>query len=619
MDVERWDAWLERLIVTLVGAALGFAIIAFGGVRIREFLVVESLVALAALAWLVRLWTVRSHRLLWPPVCWALLAWLAWAAWRTLTADVAYVAHGEGLRIATYATLFLVVVNNLHRQGTAQGLAWFLVGLTTLLCFYGAWQFASGSNTVWGLGRSENYVRRASGSYASPNHFAGLIVLLLPVCLAVLIAGRMKPLGRVLLGYALLMLLGGLVLTFSRGGWIAAAAGLVLVLLSLARQRDYRWLALGSLAFLLIGASAVALRTGTMQQRLATSHDLDPGSRNARPHLWRAALGMWRDHPWLGVGPAHYAERFKQYRTFWAHGEPERAHNDYLDALADWGVAGTAAAALPWLLLGYGVARTLRQVRRDPGDLEIKRSSRYAFVLGTTAGLVGLLVHGLVDFNFHIPANALIAVTWMGLLAGYSRYATDDWWVSSHRPWRIAITLVLLPLLLVLVLDLSRRGRETFHLETARRAPVGSASQSAALLAAWKVEPRNAWTAYHLGEALRLRSFTGTTGYQDLARQAIHWFETAARLNPYQPAFPLRAGMCLDWLGEHDAAALQYQRGQQLDPEGRITSFLVGWHHFQRNQLPEARTWFTKAIEQGWPPYEPAVRYLQLTEQRLQP
>ena len=615
-DPESWDKWLERVILGLVAAALGIGILAFGGVRIREFVLVEALVALAALVWVVRIWVIREHRLLWPPIGWGVLAFAGWAVWRSHEATVAYVAWGELLRILTYTALFFVVVNNLHRKNTAQGLAWGLVALAALLCFYGAWQFASASNSVWGLDRDDGYLHRASGSYANPNHFAGLLELLIPFTLASVIAGRMKPLTRILLGYCALVLLAGLALTFSRGGWVAGAAGVVFVTIQLARHRDYRWVSLGCLLLVLLGGAMVARRSSVMQHRVADAQAFNNQTRNSRPHIWRAAVGMWRDHPWLGVGPAHFNERFKQYRTQWAHGDPERAHNDYLNALADWGIAGTAIVAVPWLLLAYGVQRTLRQVRRNPGDLEVKRSGRYAFVLGTTGGLVALLTHSFADFNLHIPGNALVAITWMALLTGYARYATDDWWVSSRYPWRLPVTLIMLALAGTLAWDVHRRGRESTLLARADEAAPGSDARLEALRAAWEVEPRNAWTAFHIGELHRLRAFAGAPEATEVARQGLEWFQRAATLNPFEPAFPIRSGMCLDWIGRHDDAEPYFKTAVKLDPDGRIPSFYMGWHELQKGNEEPAKEWFHKSVRQGWPPYSLAENYLRILDRR---
>ena len=38
--------------------------------------------------------------------------------------------------------------------------------------------------------------------------------------------------------------------------------------------------------------------------------------------------------------------------------------------------------------------------------------------VGAAAGLSALLLHALIDFNFHIPANAVVAAVLAGLLFG---------------------------------------------------------------------------------------------------------------------------------------------------------------------------------------------------------
>ena len=66
---------------------------------------------------------------------------------------------------------------------------------------------------------------RASGTYISPNNLAGFLEMILPLAIAYTLAGRMKPLMRILLGYSALVMLAGIAVTFSRGGWAASAAG----------------------------------------------------------------------------------------------------------------------------------------------------------------------------------------------------------------------------------------------------------------------------------------------------------------------------------------------------------------------------------------------------------
>ena len=64
--------------------------------------------------------------------------------------------------------------------------------------------------------------------------------MLLPLAVAYILAGRMKPVTRILLGYAALVIAAGMVVTFSRGGWAAAAVGLLALLGILIFHRQHR-------------------------------------------------------------------------------------------------------------------------------------------------------------------------------------------------------------------------------------------------------------------------------------------------------------------------------------------------------------------------------------------
>src|SRR5258708_1319822 len=107
MKREALDQWCERGILVLVLAVLGFPPLAFGGRpqpatgSIVDFLagapfVVSAFLVIAITGlWLGRIWLNPGQRLLWPPVCWAVLGFAIYAIIRYLTADIEYVARQE--------------------------------------------------------------------------------------------------------------------------------------------------------------------------------------------------------------------------------------------------------------------------------------------------------------------------------------------------------------------------------------------------------------------------------------------------------------------------------------------------------------------------------------------
>src|SRR6185312_16304653 len=83
---------------------------------------------------------------------------------------------------------------------------------------------------------------------------------------------------------------------------------------------------------------------------------------------------------------------------------------------------------------------TWRYVRGSPNTLGEHRSNKLALVLGASIGLVAILIHSFVDFNMHIPANAILAVTLMALLSSYVRFATERYWFTARLWTKTALT-----------------------------------------------------------------------------------------------------------------------------------------------------------------------------------
>ena len=207
----------ERGILGLVLAILVFGPLAMGAVNAPEFLVIQGLTIAVMLLWMVRIWASPRPQLLWPPVCWVVLAFAIYAIVRYLTADIEFIARLEMIQVLMFAFLFFAIVNNLYRQETVQIVGFTLIFLAMAISAFAVYQFFTHSNRVWNF--TSPYPGRASGTYISPNNLAGFLEMLLPLATAYVLAGRMKAVTRIFLGYAALVMAAGLTVTFSRGGW----------------------------------------------------------------------------------------------------------------------------------------------------------------------------------------------------------------------------------------------------------------------------------------------------------------------------------------------------------------------------------------------------------------
>jgi O-antigen ligase len=616
------DWWCERGILILLLGMLVFAPLALGAVQETPILVLLGMASMAFGLWGIRLWLKTKTKILWPPLTLMVVAFMVYALARYLTADIEYVARMELIQVLLMGFIFMLVVNNLRGQDETETISFTLIGLATLISGYAMTQLLTRSDRVWNV--HTGTILRASGTYISGNHLAGLLEQILPLALAFLLVGRMKVMPRIVLGYAVLMMCGGLAVTFSRGGWVAGGAGILLVLGILLGHRNHRWRALVLLVALLSGGwffvSDYLSKTEGYIHRVKIAEAGKPGviDTDSRLWMWGAAERMWEDHKLWGVGPAHFNYRFREYRPETLQLQPDRCHNDYLNLLADWGVVGAAIVLIGMVIFVAGLFKTWPHVRREENDFGRGQSNRFAFFLGATGGLFAMAVHSTVDFNLHIPANALVAVILLALLSSNLRFATERHWWRAGSAVKLGLSLALALVVVFFMTQEVRLGSEAYWQAHAERQANFSPERGASLARAFAAEPKNFQTTYDIGECYRTESLDGGDNYKELAQSAMGWFARGMRLNPHDGYNYLRMGMCLDWVGKPAQAEPYFRDAEERDPNGYYLVANIGWHYVQTGDYAAARQYFERSRNlMGDVNNVTALNYLRICQSKL--
>ncbi len=617
MNREAIDRWCERGILGLVLAILIIGPLAFGATRAPAFVTIEGLTIGVLLLWGVRLWANPRPQLLWPPICWAVVAFTIYAIIRYLYSDIEYIARQELVHVIVYALLFMAILNNLHGQEAVQLISVTLVLLGMLISFYALYQFFTDSKLVWNI-PNPSYPHRATGTYFCPNHLGGFLELLLPLGLAYTLASRVNPVIKILLGYSSLVMMAGIAVTISRGTWVATAVALLAFFAVLATQRGHRLTALIVLALIVGGGVYFVGKSPLFQARIKQISMPKHSELDTRIMLWKSAVGVWGENPWWGVGPGHFDYRFGQYRPVDVQIRPVFAHNDYLNGLTDWGVTGLAIAAAGVGLLVVGVAKTWRFVRGTTNDLgATKNRNKFAFVLGASAGLIAISVHSFVDFNMHIPANVILVVTLMALVSSHLRFATERYWVGIRIGPKVVISLVMIAAVGFVGLQGTRQAKEYAYLRDAAALPPYSPMMIAAFKKAFDAQGTNPDIAATIGDCYRVQSHEGDANYHELGNQALEWYGRSLKLNPWSSNTYLQYGKCLDWLERTGEAQAYFDRAIQLDPNNYYTLDGVGLHYVEIQDFAAARPWFERSLRVEWNNNPIARNYLEIVEKRL--
>src|SRR5882672_2021495 len=133
-------------------------------------------------------------------------------------------------------------------------------------------------------------------------------------------------------------------------------------------------------------------------QRFSSYQTLDV-SMDKRASMRHDTWRIFLDHPVLGTGLGTIQMVFPPYESLYDAKIVNHTHNDYMEALAVTGVTGTLCCV--WF-------RAILFIESVKGLKDLGGSFGAALNLSGLVGCCGLLVHSLVDFNLHIPANALL-------------------------------------------------------------------------------------------------------------------------------------------------------------------------------------------------------------------
>jgi O-antigen ligase len=258
------------------------------------------------------------------------------------------------------------------------------------------------------------------GMFGNPNDLALHLVTMVPVAVALCFAKR-NPLSKIAYAICAALLVAGIVVTFSRGGFLGLIGAGGVLAWKLGRRHK---LAVGACAivaaigFVVLAPGEYAARLGTIT---SVSSDIT-GSSSQRQALLIRSLQVTARHPLFGVGMGNF-------HTVSIH--ELVSHNAFTQVSAEMGLA--ALAIYVWFIVAP--LRRLREIERD--TFAARRASRFYYLaVGLQAALVGYVVSSFfasVAYNFYVYYLVGYAVALRRLYAA-ARAEGDEQTAGGRAP-----------------------------------------------------------------------------------------------------------------------------------------------------------------------------------------
>ncbi len=246
------------------------------------------------------------------------------------------------------------------------------------------------------------------GTIGNTNAYGAILLMLAP--LALMRAWMLRlAFSRWLVGLYAFVIMSLLILTRSRGAWLGLGASIVVMIVLVLKQRDLLsrsalrqfWsqqssrtrllLSIGTVGIVLVGSFGIVWILNSLSM---------PGrTLDLRIPLWSSALSQFAEQPLSGQGLFTFGRGYPLQMSIPPNNAHSHAHNLILNIMAEMGFLGLLAFVL-------SIFVTIRAIRHNWTKMT---DTQRPILIGTSAVLVGVFIHHLVDLPSMMPIVALSA------------------------------------------------------------------------------------------------------------------------------------------------------------------------------------------------------------------
>lgn len=289
----------------------------------------------------------------------------------------------------TCVLVVLVLISSVEREDQLYDIAVLCAFGLCICSAYAVYQGITGvevDELLTDINANADMPGRVYSFFENPNAYANLLIYFMPLMFSLTFYAKNNR-HRVLFGAAFLLSCVGILMTFSRGSWVALAAAVLVAALFLCP----RWVPF----FIALMLLSLPLWPDNILNRILTifSGDTSIGSRGI---IYTETAGLIRDHPILGVGlgTEAYKAAARAAGAYTGSFIFAHAHNIYMEI---WTESGIFALIAFILAMFFPVRDGVRAARGAAS----KRLSVIA--ASCTAGVIGALLFGITDYAWIYP------------------------------------------------------------------------------------------------------------------------------------------------------------------------------------------------------------------------
>ncbi|MBA3769071.1 MAG: O-antigen ligase family protein [Blastocatellia bacterium] len=401
---------LSRAIFIFVCAIPILTAVLYGGVDTGTWAVLTVLIGAMTILWLLEGWLSRglllgATSLLIPILALCGVGMLQLALG---TSADPYSTRLFLIKLICYSIFFAAASTFINTPQRVKKIVIGIVIFAAAMALLGILQKLSHADAIYGMREANQSI--PFGPFINQHHFAAFMEMAAALAVSLLVGKSLAREKKFLIAICLLVLTVAITLTGSRGGLISfivagALVGVVTFALRLRtrsgrnekKARRLPWVIAGVAGLFLFVVFIVSIGGDESLIRGVGMGGVGEDVTNGRLHFWSIALKIFSEHPILGAGLESFGVSFTRHDTWAGIFRIEYAHNEYLQTLADSGIAGLACVVAFLVLL---FRKSYRAILDPQDDFSLEAS------IGAIAGCFAVAIHSFVDFPLRTPSNA---------------------------------------------------------------------------------------------------------------------------------------------------------------------------------------------------------------------
>ena len=334
-----------------------------------------------------------------------------------------YATRIEILKLLSYMGIFMLTISIINTKEQTSRLIKVLIIFGFILSLFGIIQKATGTGKIYWF-RELTHGGSPFGPFVNRNHFAGHIGMIIPLSIAYVFTIHKKE-KQIIYGFMALIMTLAVFYSTSRGGVTTFLAGLVLFVVVMLFKR-LKNKGLWIITAFVICLSGYLIYLGIIDPVMERFIKTDISSEQ-RFLVWKGAWNGFIDFLTFGSGLGTFQYIFPMYKYSGINLYYDHAHNDYFEFFLETGMSGVLIFILfLWYLISSWKDKLPSWQADNPETEEAdkpvswqakKIENRFYIRLGLLTSIVVILLHSIVDFNLHIPSNAVLFSLILGLYA----------------------------------------------------------------------------------------------------------------------------------------------------------------------------------------------------------